>query len=62
MVGSSCSTGGTHRANIVRNPVIIHESGKDREMLLQTVSRGVRGMMIPANINITNLKGLDGEF
>jgi hypothetical protein len=31
-VGSSCSTGGTRRVNLVTNPVINRESGKDREV------------------------------
>jgi hypothetical protein len=31
-VGSSCSTGGTRRVNLVTNPVINSESGKDREV------------------------------
>ena len=31
-VGSSCSTRGTRRVNLVTNPVISRESGKDREV------------------------------
>jgi hypothetical protein len=31
-VSSSCSTSGTHRVNLVTNPVISHEWGKDREV------------------------------
>jgi hypothetical protein len=31
-VGSSCSTRGTRRVNLVTNPVINRESGKDREV------------------------------
>jgi len=31
-VDSSCSTGGTHRANLVTNPMINHERGKDLEV------------------------------
>jgi hypothetical protein len=31
-VGSSCSTNGTHRVNLVTNSVIIRESGKYREV------------------------------
>jgi hypothetical protein len=31
-VSSSCSTSDTHRVNLVTNPVISHESGKDREV------------------------------
>jgi hypothetical protein len=30
---SSCSTSGTHRVNLVANPVISREWGKDREVL-----------------------------
>ena len=36
-VGSSCSTSDTRRFNLVTNPVICHERGKDREVL--TTSR-----------------------
>ena len=32
-VGSSCSTGDAHRVNLVANPVISHQRGKDREVL-----------------------------
>ena len=32
-VGSSCPTSGTRRVNLVTNPVINHESGKNREVL-----------------------------
>ena len=32
-VGSSCSTSGTHRVNLVTTPVISHERGKDRKVL-----------------------------
>jgi hypothetical protein len=31
-VGSSCSTSDTHRVNLVANPVISHQRGKDREV------------------------------
>ena len=31
-VSSSCSTSGTHRVNLVTNPVISHKWGKDREV------------------------------
>ena len=31
-VGSSCSTSGTRRVNLVTNPVITHERGKNREV------------------------------
>ena len=31
-VGSSCSTSDTRRVNLVTNPVICHERGKDREV------------------------------
>jgi len=31
-VDSSCFTSGTRRANLVTNPVISHERGKDREV------------------------------
>ena len=31
-VGSSCSTSGTRRVNLVTNPVISRELGKDREV------------------------------
>ena len=31
-VGSSCSTGGTRRVNLVTNPLISNEWGKDREV------------------------------
>ena len=31
-VGSSCSTSETRRVNLVTNPVISHERGKDREV------------------------------
>ena len=33
MVGSSCPTSKTRRVNLVINPVISHERGKDREVL-----------------------------
>jgi hypothetical protein len=32
-VNSSCSTSDTRRVNLVTNPVISHERGKDREAL-----------------------------
>jgi hypothetical protein len=35
-VGSSCSTSDTRRVNLVTNPVISHESRKDREVLTST--------------------------
>jgi hypothetical protein len=31
-VSSSCSTSGTRRVNLVTNPVISHERGKEREV------------------------------
>ena len=31
-VSSSCSTSGTHRVNLVANPIVSRESGKDREV------------------------------
>jgi hypothetical protein len=31
-IGSSCSTSDTHRVNLVANPVISHQRGKDREV------------------------------
>ena len=34
MLGSSCSTSDTHRVNLVTNPVISHEQGKEREVLM----------------------------
>ena len=34
-VSSSCSTSGTRRVNLVTNPVISHECGKNREGLRQ---------------------------
>jgi hypothetical protein len=37
MVSSSCSTSDTRRVNLVTNPVISHERGKDREVF--TTSR-----------------------
>jgi hypothetical protein len=33
-VGISCSTSGTRRVNLVTNPVIDHEWGKDREVFM----------------------------
>ena len=33
-VSSSCSTGDTRRVNLVTNPVISHEIGKDREVFI----------------------------
>ena len=33
-VGSSCSTSGARRVNLVTNPVISHEWGKDRIMIM----------------------------
>jgi hypothetical protein len=33
-VRSSCSTSGTYRVNLVTNPVISHECGKDREVFM----------------------------
>ena len=38
-VSSSCSTSGTCRANIVTNPVISHERGKDREVFIYCLER-----------------------
>ena len=35
-VGSSCSTSGIHRVNLVTNPVISHERGKNREMFMKS--------------------------
>ena len=32
MINSSCSTSGTRRVNLVTNPVISHDSGKNREV------------------------------
>jgi hypothetical protein len=32
MVGSSCSNSDTRRVNLVKNPVISHEQGKDQEV------------------------------
>jgi hypothetical protein len=32
-VNSSCSTSGTRRVNVVKNPVLSHECEKDREVL-----------------------------
>jgi hypothetical protein len=32
MVSSSCATSDIRRVNLVTNPVISHERGKDREM------------------------------
>jgi hypothetical protein len=40
-VSSSCSTSGTRRVNLVTNPVISHEWGKDREMF--TTSEHIHG-------------------
>ena len=34
-VSGSCSTSDTRRVNLITNPVISHERGKDREMLRQ---------------------------
>jgi hypothetical protein len=34
MVGSSCSTSGTRRVNLVTNPVVSHERGKDRILIM----------------------------
>jgi hypothetical protein len=34
IAGSSCSTSGTRRVNLVTNPVISHEWGKDREVFI----------------------------
>ena len=41
-LGSSCSTSGTRRVNLVTNPVISHEWGKDREVFTtsETYQRG----------------------
>jgi hypothetical protein len=33
-VSSSCSTSGIRRVNLVTNPVIFHEWGKDREVFM----------------------------
>jgi hypothetical protein len=33
-VGSSCSTSDTRRVNLVTNPLISHERGKDREVFM----------------------------
>ena len=35
-VSSSCSTNGTRRIDLVTNPVISHEWGKDREVCIST--------------------------
>jgi len=37
-VGSSCSTSDTHRVNLVTNPVISHERGKDWEVFTTSVT------------------------
>jgi hypothetical protein len=37
MVSSSRSTSGTRRVNLVANPVISHERGKDRKKCLRQV-------------------------
>ena len=34
-VGSSCSTSGTLRVNLVTNPVISHKWGKNRKVLIR---------------------------
>jgi hypothetical protein len=41
-VGSSCSASGTRRVNLVTNPVISHERGKDRKKCLRQVEH-IRG-------------------
>ena len=38
MVSSSCSTTGTRRVNLVTNPVISREFGKDREVFTRSVT------------------------
>jgi hypothetical protein len=42
-VSSSCTTSGTHRINLVTNPVISHEWGKDREVLTTSGTYRYRG-------------------
>jgi hypothetical protein len=37
-VSSSCSTSGTRRVNLVTNPVISHELGKDQEVFMTSVT------------------------
>ena len=34
MVNRSCSTSGNRRVNLVTNPVVRHELGKDREVFM----------------------------
>ena len=41
-VSNSCSTRGTRRVNLVTNPVIGHERGKDRKKCLRQVEH-IRG-------------------
>ena len=41
-VGSSCSTSGARRVNLVMNPVISHECGKDREVCIRQMEH-IRG-------------------
>ena len=41
-VSSSCSTSGTRRVNLVTNPVISHERGKDRKKCLRQMEH-IRG-------------------
>jgi hypothetical protein len=41
-VGSSCSTSDTRRVNLVTNPVISHERGKDREVFILYIKFKIR--------------------
>ena len=45
-VGSSCSTSGTRRVNLVTNPVIGHEWGKHREVMY-TETKYLLGCSLP---------------
>ena len=64
MVSSSCSTSGTRRVNLVANPVISHEWGKDQEVFTTNVNYGTKfnvyiTMMIHATSNCTTFMIID---
>ena len=63
-VSSSCSTSDTRRVNLVTNPVISHERGKDREVFTTTFIRYAqyRNIGKPNNLKVSKInkqKGLN---
>ena len=59
-VSSSCSTSDTHRVNLVKNLVISHEWGEDREVL--TTSGTYQWSFVTQKIHITDHGQVTGNF